>query len=263
MTAPKWQQIADELRARIADGTRAPGAKLSTETELAAQFSVSRPTARQALTALANEGLLTSQAPRGWFVRERRPVQYQVHYRPQAEGHSAGPSPEMDAFMTEYSAEGREPRQDIEVAIVAPPAPIAQRLRLEPGEAAVVRRRMRYLDGEPFNLNDSYFPRDLVAGSEIMDPAVIARGANRVLAELGFAQERVLDEFHVRMPTPPELTRLALGPGTPVAAHVATGVTADGTPVRVVHNVLAGDRHVIVYERPMLLVDDPDARDGM
>jgi len=167
----------------------------------------------------------------------------------------------MDSFMGEHSAEGRQPRQDIEVAIVTPVPPVAQRLRLEPGEAAVVRRRVRYLDGEPFNLNDSYFPRDLVAGSEIMDPAEIARGANRVLAELGFRQERVLDEFHVRMPTPQEVSRLALAPGTPVAAHIATGVTAEGKPVRVVHNVLAGDRHVIVYERPMPPIENTESSD--
>jgi DNA-binding GntR family transcriptional regulator len=51
------------------------------------------------------------------------------------------------------------------------------------------------------------------------------------------------------MPRPSEATRLQLGPGTPVAVHYATGYTADGQPVRVVENVLPGDRHVIVYER--------------
>jgi hypothetical protein len=43
--------------------------------------------------------------------------------------------------------------------------------------------------------------------------------------------------------------RLDLIPGTPVACHICTGLVADGEPVRVVINVLPGDRHVIVYER--------------
>ncbi|WP_026241300.1 MULTISPECIES: UTRA domain-containing protein [unclassified Streptomyces] len=74
----------------------------------------------------------------------------------------------MDAFTTEYAAEGREPRQEIEVAIVEPPEEVAKRLRLEPGELVAVRKRVRYLDGEPFNINDSYFPLALVRDSEIM-----------------------------------------------------------------------------------------------
>ncbi|MFI5727716.1 GntR family transcriptional regulator [Streptomyces cyaneofuscatus] len=155
----------------------------------------------------------------------------------------------MDAFTTEYAAEGREPRQEIEVAIVEPPEEVAKRLRLEPGEVVAVRKRVRYLDGEPFNINDGCFPLTLVRDSEIMRPEDIARGANQVLAELGYRQERTPDELYVRMPTPEQVHRLDLGPGTPVGIHVVTGHTAEGKPVRVALTVLPGDRHVISYER--------------
>lgn len=60
---------------------------------------------------------------------------------------------------------------------------------------------------------------------------------------------RAVDELYIRMPTPDEAARLALGPGTPVAYHVATGFTQAGRPVRVAVTVLPGDRHVITYER--------------
>jgi GntR family transcriptional regulator len=80
-------------------------------------------------------------------------------------------------------------------------------------------------------------------------PGDIARGANQVLADLGVPQTRALEEIDVRMPTPEEVRRLNLVPGTPVAFHICTGFTDDGTPVRVVLNVLPGDRHVIVDER--------------
>ncbi len=85
--------------------------------------------------------------------------------------------------------------------------------------------------------------------TEIMRPADIARGANEVLREAGYPQARTLDEIYVRMPTPDEVQRLELGPGTPIACHICTGLADDGTPVRVVVNILPGDRHVIVYER--------------
>ncbi len=151
--------------------------------------------------------------------------------------------------MADHSAEGREPKQEIEVAIVDPPADVRKRLNLAEGELAAVRRRIRYLDGEPYNTNDSYFPLAVVQGSEIMNPADIARGANEVLRELGYPQTRTLDEIYIRMPDPNEIKRLELGPGTPVACHICTGLCDDGTPIRVVVNILPGDRHVIVYER--------------
>jgi|SRR5690606_1116340 len=242
---PVWQQIAQELRTSIFDGSYPPGAQLPTEVELTERYEVARNTVRQALSALVNEGLVVSARPRGYFVRDRRPI----HYRPQEEFRRKPRSPEMDAFLTEHSATGRVPRQTIEVAIVDPPNDVRKRLQLAKGEPAVVRRRVRYLDGEPFNTNDSYYPLRLVQETEIMRPDDIARGANQVLSEAGYPQVRALDEFYIRMPTPDEARRLDVGPGTPVAYHVCTGYVEDGTPVRVVLNVLPGDRHVITYER--------------
>ncbi|MBW6436714.1 GntR family transcriptional regulator [Actinoplanes hulinensis] len=242
---PVWQQIAEELRTSINDGTLLPGSRLPTEAELTERYQVARNTARQALTALVNEGLVTPARPRGYFVRDRKPL----YYRPQQEFRPRPLSPEMDIFLAEHSADGRQPAQSIEVAIVDPPRDVKKRLNLGDGELAVVRRRVRYLDGEPFHTNDSYFPLRLVQDTEIMRPEDIARGANQVLAEVGYLQVRALDEFYVRMPTPDEARRLSIGPGTPIAYHLVTGLTEEGQPVRVVLNVLPGDRHVIAFER--------------
>lgn len=242
---PMYQQIADALRQKIASGALRAGAKLPTEAELRTEHAVSRETVRKALAVLINEGLIVSARPQGHFVRTREPMVF----RPQAEFRSRPYTPEMDAFMTQFSDEGREPRQEIEVAIVEAPEDVAQRLRLNAGTLVVVRKRVRFLDGEPFNINDSYFPHALVKDSEIMRPESITRGANVVLAELGARQVRALDELHVRMPTPDQVHRLDLGPGTPVAYHIATGYTSEGKPVRTAISVLPGDRHIVSYER--------------
>ena len=242
---PKHRQIADELRARIARGELAPGAQLPSEAELGQEYGASRTTIRAALATLTNEGLTASETGRGSFVRERQ----HLVYRPQEEFRPQPASPEMDAFMAARVAEGRTPSQTIDVAIVVPPPAVAERLALADGAVAVVRRRVRSLDGEPYYINDSFFPLDLVNGSAIMSPADIARGASAVLTELGHHQVRALDEVYVRMPAPDEVHRLSLGPGTPVAEHVVTGFTEAGLPVRVVINVLPGDRHAIVWER--------------
>ncbi|MGY3515319.1 GntR family transcriptional regulator [Micromonospora haikouensis] len=242
---PVWQQIAEDLRQAISDGTMPPGAQLPTEAELTARFQVARNTARQALASLVSEGLIVAARPRGYFVRDRKPI----NYRPQQEFMPQPRYIETDRFIAQHSAEGREARQTIEISIVDPPEIVKERLHLQDGELTVVRKRVRYLDGEPFNTNDSYFPLSLAQGTDIMRPDDIARGANRVLSERGYCQIHALDEFYIRMPTPEEARRLALMPGTPVAYHVVTGYTSDGTAVRVVLNVLPGDRHVIAFER--------------
>lgn len=243
--SPKHRQIADNLRGKINRGELAPGAQLPSEAELGQEYGASRTTVRAALATLTNEGLIASEAGRGSFVRERR----HLVYRPQEEFRPRPASPEMDQFMTERASEGREPSQTIDVAIVTPPADVSERLHLTNGASAVVRRRVRSLEGEPYYINDTYFPLDLVTGTEIMSPTDITRGANRVLNALGYEQVRALDEVYVRMPTPDEVHRLQLGPGTPVAMLVITGFTDGGQPVRVAVNILPGDRHAIVYER--------------
>lgn len=53
-------QIARQIRALIVDGTLAVNQRLPTEQELAAQFTVSRPTIREALKRLAAQNLVRS-----------------------------------------------------------------------------------------------------------------------------------------------------------------------------------------------------------
>ena len=52
------QQVEDALRRVVLSGTLKAGDRLPAETELARQFSVSRPTIREALSALEQQGLI-------------------------------------------------------------------------------------------------------------------------------------------------------------------------------------------------------------
>lgn len=53
------QQVEESLRKAILSGQLKPGERLPPETELARQFSVSRPTIREALSALVSQGLIS------------------------------------------------------------------------------------------------------------------------------------------------------------------------------------------------------------
>ncbi|MFD3585664.1 GntR family transcriptional regulator [Streptomyces sp. NPDC058683] len=69
-TRPKWQQIAEVVRARIASGEY-PVRGLISEVKLEQEFGVSRVTVRKATAALREEGLITTTPGMGSFVAER------------------------------------------------------------------------------------------------------------------------------------------------------------------------------------------------
>jgi DNA-binding FadR family transcriptional regulator len=63
-----YRQIADQLTQLIAGGAYPVGTRLPPERELALQFGVSRPSVREALTALEVEGMVEVRGGSGVFV---------------------------------------------------------------------------------------------------------------------------------------------------------------------------------------------------
>jgi GntR family transcriptional regulator len=68
---PRYAQLADLLRQRIARGVWTPGQKLPTLDALVQEFGVARVTVRQAVDLLTREGLVSPQQGRGTFVTAR------------------------------------------------------------------------------------------------------------------------------------------------------------------------------------------------
>ncbi|HEV2662559.1 MAG TPA: winged helix-turn-helix domain-containing protein, partial [Ktedonobacteraceae bacterium] len=61
-------QLTTYFRERILDGRLSAGTRLPTDSELAAEYQLSRDTVRQALALLAGEGLIERIQGRGTFV---------------------------------------------------------------------------------------------------------------------------------------------------------------------------------------------------
>jgi DNA-binding LacI/PurR family transcriptional regulator len=66
-----YQQLLNNLRDQILDGSLRPGARIPPELELAELHGVSRGTVRQAMNALVQAGLISRVQGRGTFVRAR------------------------------------------------------------------------------------------------------------------------------------------------------------------------------------------------
>lgn len=63
------RQLADLLRAQIADGALPPGTRLAGETQMAQEHGIGRGTVRRAIAILRQEGLVETEPPYGTRVR--------------------------------------------------------------------------------------------------------------------------------------------------------------------------------------------------
>ena len=238
-----YRRIAQQLRGEISSGALAPGTRLPTEQDLMERFTSSRNTVRLALAALANEGLVLSEQGRGSFVRERRPVTYHAAY---AEAPDR-PASMVDSFHTEARREGRESSQTFVMRIEPAGPEVAARLQVAEDDLVVLRRVVRYVDGQVWSDQDSWYPMDVSQAAGLVTPHDIPQGTIRALADAGFTECGWADEITARMPTPDESRDLGIGSGVPLIVYLRTGHTPE-RPIRLTRSLFPADRNRIVYE---------------
>ncbi|MER6577317.1 winged helix-turn-helix domain-containing protein [Nonomuraea sp. NPDC001023] len=66
--APKWAQVAEILKERIADGTYLPDTQLPSQHQLVEEFDIAPNTAQKVMTRLREQGVAYSVRGVGTFV---------------------------------------------------------------------------------------------------------------------------------------------------------------------------------------------------
>lgn len=140
---PLHEQIADDLRRRIASGELAVGAPLPSESQMCAQWNASRGPVRQALAALRAEGMIGGGRGKPPVVRRRALSQ---------------PFETFLSFSSWVQGMGHTPGQRTqEIALRPAPADVADALDLEEGAPVVQLLRLRLIDGTPTMLERTTF----------------------------------------------------------------------------------------------------------
>ncbi|GAA1411775.1 GntR family transcriptional regulator [Catellatospora coxensis] len=244
---PLHVTLANTLRDAIQRGEFSPGERLPAERDLADKFNASRTTVRLALSALKSQGLVGSGQGQGTYVRKSRPIRVmamdQDRRARRAANHAA-------TFNAEIAMQGRIGRQVIRAVQPEPAtAEVAKWLGVPEGSAVLARRRLMLVDEEPYQLGDSYYPHDLVADTPIAVAAPVEEGVLAVLERVhGQPISYFIDELSFRMPTPDEASILRLDPGVSVVRVVRIAYDRDDKPLEAFDQLLAGDKHVLVYE---------------
>jgi GntR family transcriptional regulator len=226
---PRYIQIADVVRREL----KGEGERIPSEHELCARFEVSRPTIRQALDVLVQEGRLYRHAGRGTF---------------------STPSPGGDrrlrviGSVDDMIALGEETWFKLITREVVPvPANIAQALRLPPASSAFRVVGVRHAETGPFQHVTAYFRKEIAEAlsEEDLTKTSLVGAMERLLgvsikfleqtADAALAPRQVAELLQLRPRTPLllfERTYFATS-GEPVE-HAVTYQTSRRYPYRVV-----------------------------
>lgn len=240
---PKYQRIADALRAPIQAGEYGPGDRLPGENDLMATYEVARMTARQALGVLQNEGLAEARKGAGVFVRAFKPLRRRGVQRLAQEQWGSGRS------VWSADSEDRELVVDqIDVREEEADDRVCDALGVPAGARVWVRSRRFVLDGKPVLFAVSHLPSDIVGDSAITRADTGPGGTYARLAELGHAPVHFREEIRSRMPSAGEAQRLSLSMGTPVIQIVRTAFAKGGQAVEINEMTLDSASYVLEYD---------------
>jgi GntR family transcriptional regulator len=235
---PKYQDIADRLRTQINNGALAPGQRLPSEPDLAAEYDASRNTVRLAIALLINQGLVVSRQGLGTFVVEQtKPftaLLSRIKETP-AEQHAYQSMP----VISPAADETEMVRLIVETAPASPS--VAEKFDIAPGDPVVVRRSQFFIGDVPWQLINSYYPSYLAKGTALEQAGEIPAGSISLLRELGYPQQGFTDEIGARMPNAREFDFFKLVSGMPVLVVTRTSFSAD-RPIRLTRYIYRADR---------------------
>ncbi|MDQ1294089.1 MAG: GntR family transcriptional regulator [Actinomycetota bacterium] len=236
---PLYQQIAEDLRARIERGELAPGEPLPSETEMITRYGVSRITVRHAVAALRASGLVVTEHGRASRVRPEA-LGTELVFTPTV---TRGPDGEFVTWDSQGWADVEEPSRYRGEA-----AAHAGVLGVAPTELVFVHeRQLMHATGTQV-LYRAVIPFTTVEGTTLAeDPFVPAAQLYQALAESGH-EIGWREEIRAVMPNPDQAATLDVPDGVPLLVH--SRVTTDRCGRRLVleETRLPAHRTVIAHE---------------
>lgn len=242
---PLYRGIAEDLRRAIESGELQSGAQLKTEVDLREQYQASRNTVRDAIKSLTTLGLVETRPGQGTFVTQA-----------------------IDPFVTTMSGSGStegldyrsealqhrtpqhsEPRVEILTAL----GRLAEQLHIAARSEVISRQQQRWIDGDPWSLQTSFYPMELVrkGATRLLETKHIAGGTAAYLEhEAGIKQVRSRDEITVRAPDPSESLFFRL-PGDSrirILEVSRTEYDEQDNPILLIITIYPADRNRLAYE---------------
>ncbi|MEV5787443.1 GntR family transcriptional regulator [Streptomyces sp. NPDC051639] len=248
-----YLHIADDLRRRVRAGEWAPGQRLPSRAQLAAEYEVGRNVTQRAMERLIIEGVLEGRAGSGTYVRAPRERLRMVRSRHRE---ARGGSP----FRADMLEQGRRGSWDSHSqARVPAPEDIAHRLAINPGDPCVRTNYEFLADGQPVQLSISWEPMAITDGTSIVLPEMGPLAGAGVVKRMRTID--VIIDVAVEVPRPgravqEEANLLGITVGDQITRIERTYYDRESRPVETADIIVPDQRWEIAYEIP---IDEPGA----
>jgi GntR family transcriptional regulator len=239
----KAQRVYLLLRDEIVSGTHPAGASLPGELKLAERFAVSRVTIRRALDGLVADGLVERRAGSGTIVRAQK-------------AHQAITA-DFATLMPQVVAMGQATTARLlAFSYCTPPQPIAEALRLAPGDRVQRAVRVRMIEGAPFSHLTTHVPEDVAQNYSEADLATTP--LFRLLERSGVRVDHATQAISATLATPDVAEALDVATGAALIALTRVVHDAQGRGVEHLSALYRPDRYRL--EMTLDRVGEPGSR---
>lgn len=231
-----WRQIEGCIRHEILGGALRAGQKIETETQLSERFGVNRHTVRRALSALAEEGLLSIEQGRGTFVRDQV-IDYPIGSRTR--------------FSEIIAAQDHEPSgRLIRAEALAAPPDVAKPLAIRRGARVLRLDTLNLSDGVPIGTASNWFPARRFP--ELIEVFTETGSISAALAHHGVGDyRRAWTSLVARMPSREDADLLRQAPNRPILVAESVNADAEGKPIQFSRTRFAGGRvQIVLHSEP-------------
>ena len=210
---PLYHQLAEQLRAAIANGTLQPGDAFENEVAMAERLGLSRPTVRRAIQELVALGLLLRRRGLGTTVAGR-----QIHRRA-----------ELTSLFDDLRRDGTgDPRTEVLTHEMTTDEVAATALGLPADTPLLHLVRLRLNGEQPLAILRNWLPP---AYSDISSPDLERDGLYALLRARGAKPVVAHQRIGARQPSTSERKHLDLRPSQPVLTMTRIAFDAVGGPV--------------------------------
>ncbi|WP_447653193.1 GntR family transcriptional regulator [Microbacterium sufflavum] len=211
MAGAVYTQIADDLRARITDGTLRPGDDVPTEAELAERWHTSRGPIRNALAALRAEGLIETGRGRPARVVARK----------------ANQAVDVSVPFTRWARElGVTPGAETQELSLRRAGDLGPALGVGRDDTIVRVVRLRLLDARPTMLERLAYTEDV--GRRLFEVDLDEVSITEYLASLGHPIVTLRHEIDAVAAVEQDASLLRVPRGAPILRLTRTSRDADG-----------------------------------
>jgi len=230
---PLHKKIEQDLLKKIKNGTYEEGQIIPTEMELSKAYGVSRPTVRQAVQTLVNEGYLEKRKKRGTIVK-RPKIQQEFtrvveSYDSEMKRKGIIPKTKVLVFKKDFASEE-----------------VAENLNIKEGDAVYKMMRLRYAGENPTVLVTSFIPEYLFPHLSEIDFS--QHLLYQTFKEMNHPIQSVIRKLDVISADETTSDLLDVEEGSPLFYFHTTGFTYDKVPIEYSISKYRGDLNSFVFE---------------